>query len=310
MRKILVASLALPSAQRSTRRALAVLIASILVITMPSQLVAQMVVHHAPGRLHTNQSAKIYLGYNGPEKFDGAYLALPITWSLLDVELLSDSGALQEISFKQSEQYENRFYVFADNGFEDQDQIVLEFDTGYLTSTGMIRMVPFQMDRRRFEPTPKMFENDAVSDRFNVYDPVLLSRNRVLELVDDQPGVVLPSNNFPDFSSNAAFTAELWLKTASSDAIVLSTWDGNESTPYPIELTIDESGHMVFFNGIEGEHHTMRSEIPIADGTWHHIAVTHEAGAGLTRLLIDGEPSDSLVGVRLPSVPQPAFLSI
>ena len=310
MRNIHVRIAAIAPARLSAYRAFAWAIALIVVSATTPDSTAQMFVQHTPGRLHTNQSAKIYLSYSGAEKFDGSYLALPINWTLRDVVLLSESGIPQGISFKQSEQYDNRYYLFADNGFSDKDQIVLEFETGSLTSAGMIRMVPFQMDRRRFEPIPRMFEADAVSARFNIYDPILLSRNRVLKLVYDQPGVVIPMKDLPDLSAGASYTAELWLKTATSDAIVLSTWDGNEDTSYPIELTIDESGHIVFFKGVKGEHQTMRSNEPVADGTWHHVAVTYDNDAGISRLLIDGNPSDSLFGATNLAIEQPQFFSI
>jgi len=279
-------------------------------VTPGNECKAQLRVTHRPENLHTNQAAKIYLGYDGTDKFDGAYLALPITWSLKDVFLVSGKGKLQEASFKQSAKFENRFYIFTKKGFSETDQLVLEIDTGYLTSSGSIRLVPFKMNMRRFEPVPELQQDLALQSFFKVDQPVLLTRNRVLAMDAELPGLVLPARNFPDLSSGSSYTAELWLKTVSADIVVLSTWDGDESKDYPIEITIDEAGHLAFFRGGGGEHQTMHSPVPVADGMWHHIAITYNHDTEWTRLFLDGMPSDSLYSATTSSVDTPGFVSV
>ena len=284
--------------------------AVVFLVISPRLSLAQMRVTHRPEHLHTNQAAKIYLGYDGVEKFDGAYLALPIAWSLKDVILLSGRGQLQEVSYKQSSQFENRFYLFAKNGFSGNDQIVLEIDTGYRSSSGTIRLVPFKMNMRRFEPVPEMQQDLALQQHFQVDQQIFLNRNRVLAMDAGLPGLVLPARTFPDLSSRSSYTAELWLKTTSADVIVLSTWDGDENTSYPVELTIHDAGHLVFFRGVSGEHQTMHSQNPVADGTWHHVAVTQNSDTGWTRLFLDGMRSDSLYNASAQIIEAPAFLSV
>ncbi len=93
-------------------------------------------------------------------------------------------------------------------------------------------------------------------------------------------------------------TVEFWMRTGSTDQVVASSWTGRESDPYPFEVTVDASGHVVAYRGNGREHVSLRSPGPVADGTWHHVAVI--AGKWWT-LMIDGAAADSLLARRLPA---------
>lgn len=91
-----------------------------------------------------------------------------------------------------------------------------------------------------------------------------------------------------------SYTVELWLRTVELGEVVLSTWSGRESSSYPLELVVDRVGRLVCYRGESQLHHSLRSPEPLADGTWHHVAVSHDRSAGWVRLMIDGQPVDSL----------------
>ena len=101
-----------------------------------------------------------------------------------------------------------------------------------------------------------------------------------------------------------AFTVGGWIKTTQFPAVVFSTWTGREEEAYPMELIIDEVGRLAVYRGQEGLHQSLVSQTPIADGRWHHVAVSY-AGEERITLMIDGVVEDSLLAVAA----LPAFLS-
>ena len=76
--------------------------------------------------------------------------------------------------------------------------------------------------------------------------------------------------------------------------MILSTWTGDEDEPYALDLVLDGRGHAVLFQGMPGDHRSLRSRRPIADGGWHHLALTHDPERGWAKLLVDGVQQDSL----------------
>lgn len=95
-------------------------------------------------------------------------------------------------------------------------------------------------------------------------------------------------------SLHDSHTLELWVRTTTLNAVLLSTWDGEETTLYPIELVIDPRGRMRYYRNIAGHHVTLATESPVADGNWHHVGLIHDAASHWTRLFLDGQIADSL----------------
>ncbi len=89
-------------------------------------------------------------------------------------------------------------------------------------------------------------------------------------------------------------TLELWIRTATLNAVVLSAWDGSQMSLYPIELVIDSRGRMRYYRNTAGHHVTLATESPVADGNWHHVALVHDAETYWTKFFLDGQIADSL----------------
>jgi hypothetical protein len=121
---------------------------------------------------------------------------------------------------------------------------------------------------------------------------------------------MLRGDALPDLASDRAYTIECWIRTSDVDGILMSTWDGNEEHPYPLELLIDAGGEAVFYQGQPGDHRAIRSGEPIADGTWHHLAVLHDPARGWTRMLVDGMSVDSVYAALPVSAPRPSRLAL
>ncbi|WP_410337650.1 LamG-like jellyroll fold domain-containing protein [Longimonas sp.] len=86
-----------------------------------------------------------------------------------------------------------------------------------------------------------------------------------------------------------AFTIAFWMRTMSRNAVITSTWTGTPETPYPLELVTTPAGHLHVYHGTEAAHHPVRTRTLVADGRWHHVAVTYERASSQTSVYVDGE---------------------
>lgn len=123
--------------------------------------------------------------------------------------------------------------------------------------------------------------------------------NQALSLEEASEPLVLRGEALPPLGRAASFTLEFWLRTSGLDEVVLSTWNGQESVAYPAELVVDDGGRLRFYTGRPGEHRALRTDRPVADGRWHHVAAVYDATRSRLRLLMDGQPADSLRGTPL-----------
>lgn len=106
------------------------------------------------------------------------------------------------------------------------------------------------------------------------------------------PHLHIPSQWIAPLSDSHTF--EWWIQTTTINTVVLSTWDGLNASPYPMEFVIDARGRMRYYRNSTGHHVTLVTKSPVADGGWHHIAVVNDAEANWTKLYLDGLIADSL----------------
>jgi len=125
--------------------------------------------------------------------------------------------------------------------------------------------------------------------------------NRVLTF-DEGEGtpVRLDPRSVPALERSVSFTVEFWFATLGLGEVVASTWSGDEAQSYPLEITVDASGRIRYYHGRPGQHRSMSSQRPVADGRWHHFAISYDGMERSLRLMIDGVAVDSLSGVSLP----------
>ena len=118
--------------------------------------------------------------------------------------------------------------------------------------------------------------------------------NQAFRLPAEAAPVALRRAKLPPLGMRDPYTVEFWVQTVGLNEVVLSTWDGDEERPYPLEVVVDARGRLVFYRGRPGHHESMHTPSPIADGHWHHIALTNDPYAERARLFLDGHPVDSL----------------
>lgn len=135
-------------------------------------------------------------------------------------------------------------------------------------------------------------------------EPVADGPNEVVSLAEAATPVRIRPEPLPVLGRGHSFTVEFWLQTNGLGEVVLSTWDGDESTAYPVEFVVDRAGRLRFYSGTAAEYRALRSGAPVADGIWHHVAAVYDADAEKLRLYMDGRVVDSLRGhPASPSVP-------
>lgn len=266
-----------------------------------SDVRAQFRLVHVPDRLHTEQTVNFYLDVEGSARFDGAYLAIPTNWTLDHVTVITDNGRSSNVPFRTVEGTKNRFLLLPSRRLSRDDRLILRIKTGNLSGPYAIRITPIQKEGSPFENRTKLLDALTLRQRVRIDERRQAPDNRVLE-IDMKNAKPFPVSH-TDLSSLPSFTTEFWMKSAASNALILSTWDGDEHTAYPLELLIDGSGHIVFFRGVRGEHRSMRSAKPVADGAWHHVAISHDKDAQWSRMFIDGVASDSLYHVNALLIP-------
>lgn len=168
-------------------------------------------------------------------------------------------------------------------------QVMLTIRGGSESGVSTIKLSPRLPDNRRW----KNVELDHLAQRLDVKSVHIDAENKVGSFGEAfKKPLRIDTSNPVDVRQS--FTLELWVRTTSVDRVLVSSWDGRESTPYPIELVIEPAGRLVFYTGQQGLHESMSSLRPIADGTWHHVAVTNDSERNVVTLSVDGSGVDSL----------------
>lgn len=134
--------------------------------------------------------------------------------------------------------------------------------------------------------------------------------NRALSLAEAAAPLHVRADAVPALGRASSFTIEFWMRTSGLDEVVLSTWNGDETAAYPAEFVVDPGGRLRFYSGRPGQHQALRTGRPVADANWHHVAVVYEARRARLRLLLDGQPTDSLRGRGPPPAPGAVPLAV
>lgn len=125
--------------------------------------------------------------------------------------------------------------------------------------------------------------------------------NRALRFSDGaEAPLLLAPDSFTSLTGRNPFTIEFWMRTVSLDAVVLSTWTGEKSQPYPLEIVTDAGGRLRAYTGRSNHHQSLRSRHPVADGEWNHVGVSYDPQGGRMRLFLNGNAVDSLSGISMP----------
>lgn len=241
-------------------------------------------------RLQAGQRVNAFVPWQGTLSSEGLTVDLPPGWQLQAARAVHEgTNAAVPLRLTESRQTERRIHAIAPSTLRGPHRFVLSLIVGAEPGDAALALTP--LGRRQDNGRLAMRTNRQV--RWDVgVDEAARPRGRAF--ARDNAPLVLDRRALPSLDGRAAFTVEAWLRTTGLEEVVLSTWDGREGQPYPLEWLIDAQGRLVVYRGEPGRHIGMRTPKPVADGRWHHIALAHDPENERTRLFLDGTPADSL----------------
>ena len=244
----------------------------------------QLTVDRSADPLDAGQRVNAFVRWGGAEPVEGVQIEVPAGWSVRSVQAIR-AGSAVPIALEVASEMEEA-EARAPEPLRGVQTFVVGLTVGPTVGYQTVRLAPILDGQAR--PS-----SDAEWPVY-VREAMAMGRNRAFQLDAGAQPVTLRRRALPSLDPRDPLTLEVWLKTVGLGEVVLSTWDGDEDRPYPIEVVVDGRGRIVFYRGRPGRHESMASPAPVADGRWHHIAVVNDPFAGWARLFVDGLPVDSL----------------
>ncbi len=269
--------------------AVACVLAAVLIM-VPSAL-GQFTGSFVPEKIARGDAANLFASWGGGAGVDGFVVDVPPEWTLETASVLKNG--FQPIGVGIQSVGEGRYEVALGRRLEAAGEVVIRVRGGGGYGADRVTITPFASSgesRRR-----QMLEADRLSLAVHHDGGFVDPENRVASFSDpDSRPLVFDPGAMPSLDLHRGFSASFWMKSTGLNEVVLSSWDGEENQVYPIELVIGPAGRIRCFRGLPGEHQSMGSKIPVADGRWHRIVVTNEPDTGWMRLQIDDRAVDSL----------------
>ena len=115
-----------------------------------------------------------------------------------------------------------------------------------------------------------------------------------LSLAGRRQHLVFPDSDLTAIDLRRDFTVESWCRTFGTDFPLLSTRSDDYATAFPLELQVSEYGEAEILCA-DGSRVFRSGRSPfIADGKWHHLAVSYCRDSLRYMLCIDGRAADTL----------------
>ena len=236
---------------------------------------------------------------------DGALLELPRNWTVEDVHLLQ--YGTKPVPVQHRSRPDDTVVLTTASSIQGPHELVVRVQTDPQSGTHRWHLTPFELSKTANSPDTsreRRFRNaDRLTRRVELEPPPQPDgTNRALSLdaADDALQVRLPASLAP--SGDRSYTIEFWMRTSGLNEVPLSSWTGEETTAYPFEFIVDRSGRLRMYCGQSGRHEALRTNTPVADGDWHHVAVVYDETVPRLRLLLDGTKADSLRPQALPTM--------
>lgn len=250
-------------------------------------------------QLRIEQSANLYLTWQGRESVDGFVLELPTSVSFQKAVLVrTDRQAEIPLQARFSN---GRYVLSADLPIRGSHTLILQVRADRETSRDQWILTPYKQASKSAQTSPQLMYGARVERTFRTSRSSYSSRTRALAL---ETALIRPievrRSVLPSLNPNSAFTLSFWLKTTDLGGVLFSTWNGKEQNAYPLEIQMDKQGQLVFYRGQQGLHQSLFTKKPIADGQWHHVAVVNQPNQK-AYLAIDGVWVDSLSNATVPN---------
>lgn len=247
---------------------------------------------YAPESVEQGESANVFATWSGAPAVDGFQVEMPSGWMLQSAVIVKNG--YHTIGLEVQELDGSRFRIAADERLEQRADLVLELGSGAaMFGSESVIVTPFI--RPGDDDPPNLLHADRLTFSIQNTKAPEDPQNRVLSFTSDesQP-LLLREQTHPPVDLQEPFSLSFWMKSTGLNEVVFSTWDGARERSYPLEIVSDPTGRLRAFRGRPGEHQSIGSARPVADGSWHHINVINEPESGWMRLRVDEETVDSL----------------
>lgn len=246
---------------------------------------------------HTETVANLFATLDPRSPIDGALLELPRDWTVEDIYLLR--YGTKTVPVQHQSETSTTVLLTTASPIQGPHELVVRVRTGSQPGTHRWHLTPFELNEASENPDSlreRRFRNaDRLTRTVELEQPPRPDGpNRVLDVseADDALLFQLPAPLAP--SGDRSFTVEFWMQTSGLDQVPLSSWTGEEAAAYPFEFVVDRSGRLRVYCGQSGRHEALRTNTPVADGDWHHVALVHDEATPRLRLLLNGTKVDSL----------------
>lgn len=261
-------------------------------VVLPQAALAQFGSVYPSVRIQASQEINAFVSWEGVWALEGVSVDLPRGWGLEAVSAVRrGSNARVAFGVRESSRVPNRHLAYAPQTIRGPHQLILEFSVGSGIGPTSIEIMPM---RRREDGRLMITTSRKVTWSALVAEAPLYRGGKAFHRGSVNEMYVLNRRSLPNLDARSSYAVEAWVKTTGLEEVALSTWNGRDGQVYPFELLLDANGRLLVYRGEPGEHVGMRTSDPIADGRWHHVAVSHDPAIGRVRLFVDGYVVDSL----------------
>jgi hypothetical protein len=258
----------------------------------PGLVQAQWTVQNANERVHAGDVVNLFVQWEGRERCDGLVVALPTGWTLEEVTVTQRGR--RSVPVLRRQEPDNGEVVTLTQPLSGAHTFILRVAVAGAPGQRTWSLTPLvRTTNRQGKAVLERREGLRLDRTARVEAEALPSTNQLLAFDGTEP-VLLRASALPDLGLQDSYTVEFWMKTTGLNEVLLSAWTGREDEAYPLELMVNAEGRLLYYRGQPGQHEGMITPYPVADGSWHHLALTHDGASGWTRLLVDGVTVDSL----------------
>lgn len=259
----------------------------------------------APSTRSVGTVANLFETLDPSSPIDGARLELPDHWTVQDVRLLR--YGTEPVPVRHRAGPDNSVLIRTSSPIRGPHELAVRVRVGDQPGAYRWTLTPFALTgnaetadslrRRQFRTVDRLSREVRIesSSRPDGTNQALDLQRASAPLLTQLPAPFTPGRSDP-------FTIEFWMQTNELDQVPFSSWTGEETTAYPFEFVVDQSGRLRFYCGHAGGHEALRTQTPVADGHWHHVAVVYDDAESRLRLMLDGTIVDSLRSQALPAV--------
>ena len=239
-----------------------------------------------PSTFEPGKTINLFSKWHKEPLDDGFLVSLPVGWKLTTATAVHQSH--RHIPLNIDPLAGGDYHLSLPKPLHGSYELVLQVLTEKISSLSNYRVLvaPSVKNGRTYTPHEGYTRLGELHARFGA------KAGTVLALKENLPSLHIASQNLEALTQS--YTLELWIQTTTLNSVVLSTWNGLEGSLYPMELVIDARGRMRYYRNTSDRHVTLSTESPVADGNWHHIAVTHDTENYWTKLYLNGQIADSL----------------